>query len=295
MRNFFAISFILVCIMGQESAHGGFIECWRQMLSEPIVETPLAKAYQDYDRFLKIRRADPSIIPPAKQVTKDTPLAEKFFGFEYWWLPTNVWHVAMTSQYSGMHMLKEFKRGGGKVPPIEEMPEVRKDDFSLNVPQVLPELPPGKLSHRFKRLQRREFQEYLNAREKDQHVLPPVTMATEDTAPEEIYFGFRFWWFPYNIWHDEVSRHHDEFAKRMLETHIRDGFVFPDPPRFERDEEFDIPATVNPLEDHHSPMSTNLNLGLSPEAGALEHASTDLDASISTGPNSADTGPGGTP
>lgn len=294
MRKFFALSLITICIMGQESAKAGIIECFRQMINEPITDTPLAKGYQDYDRFLKMRRVNPSIIPPAKPVTKETTLEEKFFAFEYWWIPSNVWHVAMTSQYSGMHMLKEFKRSGGRVPPIEEMPEVASNDYSLNVPQVLPELPPGKLSPRFKRQQRREFQNYLSAREKDQHVLPPVTMATEDTAPEEIYFGFRFWWFPHNIWHDEVANHHDEFAKRMLETHIRDGFVFPDPPRFQRDEEFDLPGHLHPLLDQRSPMETSLMLGISQEAASLDHAAQEIDGFDSTNPNSASTAPSGT-
>lgn len=296
MRNIFAVGFILICIVGHPSAHAGFMSCMRSLMSEAAPETPLTKAYADYDRFLKIRRANPSVIPPALQATKETTAEEKFFGFGYWWLPINVWHTVMTSQYSGMHMLREFKRSGQKVPLMSEMPEVARNDSSLNVPQVLPELPPGRLSYRFKRNQRREFQNYQRAREKDQHLLPPVTVATEDTPPEEIYFGFRFWWFPQNIWHDEVAPHHGEFAKRILETHIRDGFVFPEPPHFLPDREFELPATEDEQDlQLRTPMQISPMLGVSPEAASLNHAATEIDSSDSGGPNTSDSGPGAGP
>ncbi len=294
MRKIFALVSIFVCLClasGQESAHSGMVESCVKWLTSSAKPLPIMQAYTDYERFLKMRRDNPRLLPPALPVGPETTKEELFFSFLHWWLPGNIWHNLMATQYSGAHMLNEYKRRGGKILNLKDMPEPSSRDASLNLPLSLPELPAGHLDYKFKRQAKRDYKTYLRMREKDPGALPPASNATEETRAIDIFYGFLYWWYPENVWHDLIAKDHGRFAARMLETHIRDGYVFPDPPQMHEDDSRDIPSTEFGG-DIPLPSRTVDN---SPESFALDHAALDIDGSDTGGPNSADNGPEGTP
>lgn len=296
MRNMLVFGFIGTFLMGHSSASADLKEiknCISALVtSEPRPVLHIAEAQKQYDRFLKLRETHPQVIPPAYEVTKETTLHEKFFSFFYWWLPGNIWNEVLRTQYSGAHMYRPYLRNGGQPLKLSDMPTPDVEDASLNVPQNLPTPPPGKLSYRLKTQAENQYKIYRRDYKNDHSTIPKIQRAKDDTPPEEIYYAFPFWWYPENVYHDKVAGHHGDLAATIFAEHVFSGYKFPAPPVFRDGSVIDVPATEiqGSSPDPGTIFGTN-----SPESGALDNSVMGIDGSDGAGPNSADSGPAGSP
>lgn len=75
---------------------------------------------------------------PVEPIRVETTLFDIFYGFRFWWVPGNEWHVLIMRDQPerGLSMQADAHKDGIRIPSINEKPEL--EGPQLNIPATLP-------------------------------------------------------------------------------------------------------------------------------------------------------------